>query len=60
MRRERAIPYRASKCARFERKEEEQGTWQVSFMNYEVGYFDLESCRVEPVENPLGSQVLTT
>jgi putative transposase len=28
-------------------------------MNYEVGYFDLESCRVEPVDNPFGPKVLT-
>jgi hypothetical protein len=24
-----------------------------------VGYFDLESCRVEPVDNPFGPKVLT-
>jgi hypothetical protein len=37
-------------------KEEDEGIWQVSFMNYEVGYFDLESCRVD---NPFGAKVLT-
>jgi putative transposase len=36
-------------------KEEDEGLRQVSFMNCEVGYFDLESCRVEPVENPFGA-----
>ena len=40
-------------------KEEDDGIWQVSFMDYEVGYFDLESCRVEPVDNPFGAKVLT-
>jgi putative transposase len=30
--------------------------WQVSFMNYDLGYFDL---RVEPGDNPFGRRVLT-
>jgi transposase InsO family protein len=33
--------------------------WQVSFMDYDLGYFDLDSCRVEPGDNPFGPQVLT-
>jgi len=40
-------------------KEEGDGIWQVSFMNYEIGYFDLDTCRVEPVDNPFGPKVLT-
>ncbi len=40
-------------------KEQDDGIWQMSFMDYEVGYFDLESCRVEPVDNPFGAKVLT-
>ena len=40
-------------------KEEEDGIWQVSFMDYEIGYFDLDTCRVEPVDNPFGAKVLT-
>jgi len=40
-------------------KLEEGGIWQVSFMSYDIGYFDLEACRVEPVENPFGPKVLT-
>lgn len=32
--------------------------WLVSFMKYDLGYFDLESCRVEPIENPFESKVL--
>lgn len=39
-------------------KEEQDGIWQVSFMHYEIGYFDLDSCRVEPVVNPFGPKVL--
>ena len=26
--------------------------WQVSFMNYDIGYFDEENNRVEPGQNP--------
>jgi putative transposase len=26
--------------------------WLVSFMKYDLGYFDLDACRVEPIENP--------
>lgn len=32
--------------------------WLVSFMNYDLGFFDTETCRVEPSENPFGSKVL--
>lgn len=26
---------------------------------YDIGYFDLEACRVEPVDNPFGPKVLS-
>jgi putative transposase len=32
--------------------------WLVSFMHYDLGYFDDETCRLEPIENPLGPTVL--
>jgi putative transposase len=32
--------------------------WLVSFMQYDLGYFDDEAIRVEPIENPFGSKVL--
>jgi putative transposase len=32
--------------------------WLVSFMDYDLGYFDDETCRVEPIENPFGPRVL--
>jgi putative transposase len=32
--------------------------WQVSFMDYDIGYFDEETNRVEPGENPFGAKVL--
>ena len=30
----------------------------VTFMHYDVGYFDDETCRLEPIENPFGPKVL--
>ena len=32
--------------------------WLVTFKHYDLGYFDAESCRVEPIENPFGPKVL--
>lgn len=32
--------------------------WLVSFMHYDLGFFDTESCRVECAENPFGAKVL--
>jgi len=32
--------------------------WLVSFMDYDLGYFDLETRVLEPLENPLGPKVL--
>jgi hypothetical protein len=32
--------------------------WLVSLMNYDLGYFDDETCRLEPIDNPFGPKVL--
>jgi putative transposase len=32
--------------------------WLVSFMHYDLGYFDDEACRLEPIANPFGAKVL--
>jgi putative transposase len=32
--------------------------WLVSFMHYDLGYFDDETCRLEPIDNPFGPKVL--
>jgi putative transposase len=40
-------------------KEEDDKIWLVGFMNRDIGYFDLETCRVEPLDNPFGPKVLT-
>jgi putative transposase len=39
-------------------KEVEDGMWLVSFMEYDLGYFDLESKKVEPLDDPFGSGLL--
>jgi putative transposase len=31
--------------------------WLVSFMDYDLGYFDLETRVLEPLENPFGPRV---
>jgi putative transposase len=32
--------------------------WLVTFMRYDLGYFDDETCRLEPIDNPFGPKVL--
>jgi putative transposase len=32
--------------------------WLVGFMDYDLGYFDLETRVLEPLENPFGPKVL--
>jgi putative transposase len=31
--------------------------WLVSFMDYDLGYFDEDNGRVEPIENPFAYKV---
>ncbi len=39
-------------------REVSDGTYLVTFMDYDLGYFDIDSCRFEPLHNPFGSKVL--
>ncbi len=39
-------------------REVADGIWLVSFMQFDLGYFDHETCRMEPVENPFRAKVL--
>lgn len=39
-------------------KQVSEHVWLVSFMDYDLGYFDDETCRLEPIENPFGPKVL--
>ena len=32
--------------------------WLVTFMHYDLGYFDDETSRLEPIDNPFGPTVL--
>jgi putative transposase len=32
--------------------------WLASFMHYDLGYFDDETCRLEPIANPFGPKLL--
>ena len=39
-------------------KQVEDHIWLASFMEYDLGYFDDETCRLEPLPNPFGPKVL--
>ena len=40
-------------------KEVHDDIWLVSFMDYDLGYFDLETRVLEPLENPFRSKSVT-
>ena len=33
-------------------KQVSEHVWLVTFMEYDLGYFDDETCRLEPIDNP--------
>ncbi len=39
-------------------KQTDDRIWLVSFMDYDLGYFDDQTCRLEPLANPFGPKVL--
>lgn len=39
-------------------KQVEDHLWLVSFMDYDLGYFDDTECRLEPIDNPFGAKLL--
>jgi putative transposase len=39
-------------------KQVDDHLWLASFMHYDLGYFDDETCRLEPIANPFGPKVL--
>jgi hypothetical protein len=47
-------------CQRFARIRirVDERIWLATFMHYDLGYFDDETCRLEPLENPFGPKVL--
>jgi hypothetical protein len=38
-------------------KEVDEGIWLVSFMHYDLGYFDLEQKALQPLDNPFGTRL---
>ena len=38
-------------------KEIDEGIWLVSFMHYDLGYFDLEQKTSQPLDNPFGPRM---
>ena len=39
-------------------REVDDGIWLVSFMEYDLGYIDLEEKTLQPLDNPFGPKVL--
>jgi len=39
-------------------KEVSDRIWLVTFIHYNLGFFDHEQCRLEPVDNPFEPKVL--
>jgi len=39
-------------------KQTDDHIWLVTFMTYDLGYFDDETCRLEPIDNPFGPKLL--
>lgn len=39
-------------------KQVDEHLWLATFMHYDLGYFDDETCRLEPISNPFGPKVL--
>jgi hypothetical protein len=38
-------------------KEVDDSIWLVSFLNYDLGYIDLEEKTLQPLQNPFGPKV---
>ena len=38
-------------------KEVDEGIWLVSFMHYDLGYFDMEQKTLQPFDNPFGPRL---
>jgi hypothetical protein len=39
-------------------KQVDEGIWMVSFMHYDLSFFDLDSCKVNLANNPFSPEVL--
>ena len=39
-------------------KEVDDGIWLVSFMQYDLGYIDLEQRTLQTIDNPFGTRLL--
>ena len=42
-------------CQKLGIKEVDDGIWLVSFMHYDLGYFDLKQRPLQPLDNPFGT-----
>ena len=54
----RSISVRCLPASRSASSQIDEHIWLVSFMDYDLGYFDDETCRLEPIDNPFGPKLL--
>ena len=54
----RSISVRCSPDRQVGVRQVDDHIWLVTFMHYDLGYFDDETCRLEPIDNPFGPKVL--
>jgi len=38
-------------------KQTDERIWLISFMQYDLGYFDLEQKTLQPLDNPFGTRL---
>ncbi|WP_207386025.1 hypothetical protein [Legionella gresilensis] len=50
-------PYKCTRRQKVGIKEVEDYVWLVSFMQYDLGYFDEQTCNLQPLSNPFGPKV---
>ena len=48
-----------AQCGACTVQEVDDGIWLVSFMDYDLGYIDLEQRTLQPLDNPFGPKVVT-
>ncbi len=45
------------RASRHRQQEVDDGIWLVNFMQYDLGYFDLEQKTLQPLDNPFGTRL---
>jgi putative transposase len=54
----RSTSARSSRDRKVGIRQVDEHLWLVTFIDYDLGYFDDETCRLEPIDNPFGPKLL--